>query len=352
MSAAPKVLHLHFGKEGGAERFFVNLVRAFGARGVEQRFVIRPNRSWRDQIAPFGLIVENNYRYLSISSLILQWHVRRICRTWHPDAIMAWMPRAARLIPDWPEAVKFTRLGDFPRHLDHFGHCDALVGNTPDIGRHCRALGWEKPMLTISNFARPVPPSPVRRAAHDTPEDAFLIAAAGRFVHRKGMDLVIRAAARLPGAWLWLIGDGKERPALEDLARAEGIADRTRFIGWVDEPIHHIAAADALGMASRHEPLGNVVLEAWQAGVPVVSTRSEGPGWYMRDGIDGRLVEIDDLDAFAAALAGLQADRTLGARLAEGGRARLGELFSEDRVVRNYLALFAGDFTDPLERAE
>ena len=39
-----KVLHLHFGKEGGAERFFVNLAKGLADRGVEQRFVIRPNR--------------------------------------------------------------------------------------------------------------------------------------------------------------------------------------------------------------------------------------------------------------------------------------------------------------------
>ena len=46
-----RVLHFHFGKEGGAERFFVNLTRAFAKRGIEQKFFIRPNRSWEAQIA-------------------------------------------------------------------------------------------------------------------------------------------------------------------------------------------------------------------------------------------------------------------------------------------------------------
>lgn len=351
MTAPPRVLHLHFGKEGGAERFFVNLAQAFARRGVDQQFVIRPHRSWRAEIAPLGPILENNFRRLTPKGLLLHGQVRRLCRQWQPDAIMAWMPRAARLIPDLPDVVTLTRLGDFPRHLNHFGHCDVLVGNTPDIGRHCVEMGWSKPMLTISNFARPVAPRPVARVAHDTPEDAFLIAGAGRFVTRKGMDLLIRAAAQLPDAWLWLIGDGKERPALEALARAEGIAERTRFIGWVDEPIHHIAAADALGMPSRHEPLGNVVLEAWQAGVPVVSTRSEGPAWYMADGVNGRLVGIDDLTAFAAALQGLRDDPSLRTRLAEGGRRQLEAFFSEEQVVQSYLSVFAGDFTDRSARA-
>ena len=181
------------------------------------------------------------------------------------------------------------------------------------------------------------------RAALGTPENAFLISGAGRFVPRKGFDLLIRAAARTPDAWLWLIGDGEERPALEALVREVGMAGRTRFTGWVEEPIHHIAATDVFGMPSRHEPLGNVILEAWQAGVPVVATLSEGPAWYMVDGENGMLVDIDDLDAFTAAVGLLQSDRAFAETLIAGGRARLEEMFSRDRIVDRYLDLFAGD---------
>ncbi len=343
MTRPPRVLHIHFGKEGGAERFFVNLAKAFDRRGVEQRFAIRPNRSWEGEIAPLGPIIRDNYRYLSLSRFWLERKLRQTCRTWQPDAILAWMPRAARAIPDWPDAVKMTRLGDFPQHLNHFRRCDALVGNTPDIITHCQGLGWDKPGLVISNFARPVAPRPVDRAAHDTPADAFLIAAAGRFVNRKGLDLAIRATARIDGAYLWLIGDGKERPALEALTAEQGITDRTRFIGWVDEPIHHLAAADTLAFPSRHEPLGNVILDAWQARVPVVCTRSEGPGWFFRDGTDGIMVEIDDLNGMTAGLQRLVDDPALRARYAAAGPARLAEMFSEDAVVDAYLAAFRGE---------
>jgi glycosyltransferase involved in cell wall biosynthesis len=336
-----RVLHLHFGKDGGAERFFVNLVREFGNRGVEQHFVIRPNRAWRAEIDHLGPIIENSYSRILPTSLLLEWRVRRLCKIWRPDAVMAWMPRAARLVPNYPNAVKLTRLGDFPRHLNHFKRCDALVGNTPDIGVHCQKLGWTRPMLTISNFPRPVAPVPVPRARLDTPEDAFLICGAGRFVPRKGMDLLVRAAAKIPGAWLWLVGDGVERQSLEALVRGEGMQARTRFVGWVDEPVHYLASADVVGMPSRHEPLGNVVLEAWQARVPVVSTRSEGPNWYMKDGHNGLLTEIDDLDAFAGALLKIQKDRPLGQRLVTGATQTLADQFSIDGIVSKYLTLFS-----------
>lgn len=342
-----KVLHLHFGKDGGAERFFVSLANAFGRRGVEQRFVIRPQRIWREEIAGLGPIIENNYRRISLSQFVLEWRVRRMCRDWQPDAIMAWMPRAARLMPTWSGAVKLARMGDFPKNLKHFGNCDVLVGNVPGIAVTCRDLGWQKPVVTISNFPRDVTPVAVNRALHDTPDDVFLIAAGGRFVPRKGMDVAIRAASKVPNSWLWLLGEGKERPALEGLVKETGMQGRVRFLGWQAEPIHHVAAADAFVMPSRHEPLGNMLLEAWQAGVPSVATRSEGPDWFMRDGEDGVLVPIDDIDGVAAGLERIRTEPETARRFVHTARARLDEMFSEDAVVDAYLRLFGRDFSDP-----
>ena len=340
-----RVLHIHFGKDGGAERFFVSLAQALDEHGIEQRFVIRPRRTWRGALEALGPIIENHYRYLSFSSLVLKWRLNRMLQEWKPDAVMAWIPRSARLISDWPGVMKLARLGDYTKHLKRYRYCDALICNQPDIGNDCKAQGWTRPVHIITNFPPKVTVRPVARAELDTPEDAFLISGAGRFVSIKGFDLLIRAAARIPDAWLWLIGDGEERPALEALAREVGMADRTRFAGWVKEPIHHIAATDVFGLPSRHEPLGNVILEAWQAGVPVVATRSEGPSWYMVDGENGALVDIDDLDAFAAAADRLRSDRAFAETLIAGGRTRLEGMFSRDRIVDQYLDLFAGDLT-------
>jgi len=337
-----KVLHIHFGKEGGAERFFVNLAQAVHERGVEQRFVIRPNRTWRDDIAALGPVIEDNYRNLSLSKYITRWRVNRMVKDWQPDAIMAWMNRASQLVPDYPGALKFTRLGDFPNAIKHFKNNDCMVCNVPGIEDGLRALGWTKPVHLITNFAREVTPVPVPRAQFDTPEDAFLVVGSGRFVPRKGLDSVIRAVARLPDAWLWLAGDGQEGDALRKLVRELGIEDRTRFIGWVDEPIHYVAAGDVYLMASRLEPLGNVVLESWRAGVPTIATRSEGPSWFCEDGKDALMVDIDDVDAMVAGLNRLRDDPALRAKLVAGGHAKLESKFSKKAIVDRYLDLFAG----------
>ncbi len=341
---APRVLHFHFGKEGGAERFFVNLAQAFARRGVEQRFVIRPNRTWDADIAALGPVIRNNFSRLSPLSLLAHAQVEMLVQRWKPDAVMAWMPRAGRLIHPWPGVVKLARMGDFPANLKHFGHCDLLVGNLPGIATRCRDLGWRKPVLTISNFPREVVAKPVSRATLATPDRAFVVAASGRFVPRKGFDVLIRAVARLPGAYLWLLGDGQEREALQGLASQLGVAGRVRFSGWVAEPVHYIAAANAFVMPSRHEPLGNTLLEAWQAGVPSVSTRSEGPDWYMRDGIDGIVTAIDDDQAIADGLARIRDDTELAGHFVANAKARLAEYFTEEAVVNAYLRVFRGEF--------
>jgi len=341
---AQKILHMHFGKEGGAERFFVNLVRAFGERGMEQRFVVRPGRLWRGEIEGLGPVTEHHYRRLSLTTPLLTWRTHRMIRQWQPDVIMAWMSRASRLIPDYPGAVKLTRLGDYPRHLRHFRHNDVIVPNTPGIAEACRALGWTRPLRVISNFPREVEIAPVARRELDTPEDAFVIAGSGRFVGRKGFDTLIRAAARVPDAWLWLVGEGDKKAELQALAEEAGIADRTRFTGWVDEPMNFVAAASVFVMPSRHEPLGNVILEAWQASVPVVSTRSEGPSWFVRDGEDALLCDIGDDAGMADAIMRLRGSPKLGKSLAEAGRKRLAAEFTRERVVDAYMDLFQGEF--------
>jgi glycosyltransferase involved in cell wall biosynthesis len=341
---ATKIIHLHFGKDGGAERFFVNLVHGFAERGMEQRFVTRPDRIWKPEIAHLGPVIETHYRRLSLSTPLMTWRVHRMIRDWQPDVIMAWMSRSSRLIPNYPGAVKLTRLGDYPRHLRNFRHNDLIVGNTPGIVDACKALGWTKPALVVSNFAREVTPVAVDRATLDTPKDAFVIAGSGRFVGRKGFDVLIRAAAQVPDAWLWLAGTGEREAELRALVAELSLANRTRFLGWVEEPMHIVAAADVFVMPSRHEPLGNVILESWRAGVPTISTRSEGPSWFATDAHDALLVDIDDVAGTAAAICRVRDDPALAAQLVAGGTATLEASFTKDRVLDQYMDIFNGRF--------
>lgn len=338
---AHRVIHFHFGTEGGAERFFASLVRALHARGVEQHVFMRPGRTWRADIAGAAAITEGVYRHVSLSRYFLQAKRDRLIRSFRPTALMGWAGRGSRMLPARAGCIRVSRLGDYPLSLKYFPNSDVIVGNTPGIVERVRELGWQRESEVISNFTLFTPAPPADRAALNTPAGAFLVVGVGRFVPRKGFHRLIEAVAGIPGAWLWLLGEGEERANLEALAARLGAADRIRFLGWQKNPAPYLAAADAFVMPSSHEPLGNVILEAWAAGVPVVSTRAEGPVWMMRDGIDCLLVPIDDADAMRAALLRLAGEPTLGAQLIAGGRETLAARFSVEAVTDAYLDLFS-----------
>lgn len=336
-----KVHHYHFGKDGGAEKFFVHLVGALGRRGVEQTAVIRPNRIWRKDIAPYATIIESNFRNLSPDRLLLPIKVNMMARREKPDALFSWATRASRLMPSYRGCIKLSRLGDYPTNLSYFKNTDVLVCNTPGIADHVRnKLGWTRGVEVISNFTDTDVVTPVARAAANTPEDAPVVMTMGRFVKRKRVHLLIEAISSLPGVYLWIAGDGEERGALEALVRERGMEDRVRFLGWQKDTRPYVAAADIFVMPSSHEPLGNVILEAWAQKRPVVSSRSEGPMWFMRDGENGLLVDVDDVAGFSLAIGQLLADKALAASVAEGGYKTLMQQFSEDAIAGAYIELF------------
>jgi glycosyltransferase involved in cell wall biosynthesis len=94
-----------------------------------------------------------------------------------------------------------------------------------------------------------------------------------------------------------------------------------------------------------HEPLGNVVIEAWAAGVPVVATASDGPAALIRDGENGVLVPLPGQPgggppAVAEAIERVAGDPALGNRLAEAGRRAYEAEFTEAAVVSRYRSFF------------
>lgn len=335
-----KVMHFHFGKDGGTERFFINLANALSRRGVSQLSYIRPGRLWRPAIEAATEIIESHYRRLSLDGFALKFRVRRRIERERPDALVAWTPKACRLFPSKTRAVRIARLGDYPPHLEYYRNVDVLVCNAPDIAAHVIGLGWKGRVEIISNFTRVAKAEPVSRADLNIPDDATVIMAMGRLIKRKGFDVLINAVARLPGAYLWVVGQGEEREALQALAAERGFADRVLFLGWQQDVRPYLAASDIFVMPSRFEPLGNVVLEAWAQDRPVVSTRSQGPVWFMRDEENGLLVDIDDVEGLSKAMQRLIDDPDLRARIISGGRRALDERFSEASICDAYLNLF------------
>ncbi|KZM50740.1 glycosyltransferase [Labrenzia sp. OB1] len=343
-----KLAHIHLGVDGGAERFFVRLSAALARRGVEQVAFIRKNRPWRDELARHCDVRELRFSRSHLKRHFVRWGISRQIRAFGATTTLGWMSPASKWMPKpGPSMRTFLRLGDWPDGFHTYGNVEDLIGNTPEIIRQAVEMGWAADRAhVISNFVDPLPEDlqPVNRADYNTPEDATVLIHLGRFVERKRFDLAIQAVARLPEhVHAWLIGDGDLMDDMKALAKTEGVERRVHFLGWQRDPTPFLKAADILLCPTDAEPLGNVVLEGWNAGLPVVATASPGPSWLIKDGKTGLLSPCGDAEGLAGSILGILETETLGTDLAANARDFLERNYSEDAIVDAYLNLFKQD---------
>jgi glycosyltransferase involved in cell wall biosynthesis len=136
-----------------------------------------------------------------------------------------------------------------------------------------------------------------------------------------------------------VVGDGPERARLEALADELGLAGRVDFLGFRDDARAVIAELDVLAVTSLSDGAPLVVLEAMEAGVPVVASAVGGLPDQIAHGRDGVLVSPGDPVALAGALGGLLRDPDRRRDLGTGGRRRVaGDGY--DRLVERMEAVY------------
>ncbi len=319
---------------GGAEAFFTRLAIAFAKSGVDQTVAIRRDPD-RARLLRAGGVDVMELPFGGLFDITTRPALRRLAASWRPTVVMSWMNRASRAMPPGPYR-RVARLGGY-YDVKYYRGYDHLIGNTPDIVAYLRRAGWpEDRTHYLPNFVAATPSPAIDRALFDTPLEAPLLLAMGRLHPVKGFDILIDALTRLPGVYLWLAGEGDERRALEAAVERLDLAGRVRFLGWRTDGPALLAAADCLVCPSRHEPLGNVVLEAWAMRVPVVASFSEGPRFLITPGETGDLAPIGDAAALALAVGRVLQDPAYGRHLAAGGYGAYMAGFSEAAVVRAY----------------
>jgi glycosyltransferase involved in cell wall biosynthesis len=136
-------------------------------------------------------------------------------------------------------------------------------------------------------------------------------------------------------AQLLIVGDGRQRAAVERLCASLGIAGQTRFTGYVpvagDLPgLYRLASVFVT--ASEVEIQSSVVMEAAAAGLPVVAVRASSMPEFVEDGRNGYLVPPRDVDALGERLAFLVDNPDHARALGRAGRA-LAEAHSPERTL-------------------
>ncbi|QQN61302.1 glycosyltransferase [Bradyrhizobium diazoefficiens] len=161
---------------------------------------------------------------------------------------------------------------------------------------------------------------------HHVNDRGRLVLACGRLVPYKGFDVLIRAAVDRPFE-VWIIGEGAERPRLEQLIAELGLGERVRLLGSVNdcERIKLMCLADVFVMPSvtNAETFGLVQLEAMAAGRPVVNTALDtAVPRVARHGMEAITVPPGDAEALGEAIDALISDPERRRRMGLSARAR------------------------------
>jgi len=337
-----KILQAMAGSEhGGAEQFFVRLAIALNRVGVEQKVVIRRNPKRASElreggIEPVELPFGGKFDWQTKRGL------NREIKSFNPDIVLTWMNRATSMCPDSKKGgfVHMARLGGY-YDLKYYQACDHLIGNTEDIVDYLVKENWPADKAHyLPNFVNGDHAEPIARQTYFTPKSAPLILAMGRLHENKGFDVLLNALSRVPSTYLWLAGEGPLREDLEKQAEKVGVKPRVRFLGWQDDIGALLQTCDLFVCPSRHEPLGNVVIEAWAQGKPVVAADSYGPGTLIEHLESGVLVPVDDPALLAKAIRNVLEDPNLYDHIAHHGYETYLEHFTEDIVTGHYVDFF------------
>ena len=185
-----------------------------------------------------------------------------------------------------------------------------------------------------------------RRRAERTGPPAALdkpaVVAVGAVSHRKGADLLVEAAMTLAashGAHTYFAGNidwHEPRTSAENSPWHDNI----HFLGFEEDPRRLLDAASVFVLASRRDPAPLVLIEAMEAGLPIVATSIDGVPEMLSHGAAGLLVAPDDAAALAAGVQWLLDDESEKTRLADAARRRSCDL-SVTRVRAEYAEIYA-----------
>lgn len=349
MAGRKLLFYTHALAGGGAERVMVSLASGFAERGDEVHFVC----DWRSEANLRYLSPKVRYTVLDRGHLGAVLALAGVLRREKPDVALSGIGASnlklflAGLLSGRLSRCVQSVHGYFhsePQLLSRIGYLlipvsSRLFARTVAVSRGLRSYlvryrsAPERTRLIYNPVA-------VREAGADaTPliQRPPLVLAAGRFAPYKNFPLLVRAFAqvRTSGARLAILGEGPERAAIEAEIAAHGLQSRVDLLGYEPEPWRRYAETRCFVSPADSEAFGLVVVEALAAGLPVVSTATNGPMEILSSPAFGTVVPHCDEAAMA---------RAIDAALADPGdpapRLARARDFSVETALERYGALF------------
>ncbi|BCU77131.1 glycosyltransferase [Luteolibacter sp. LG18] len=285
------------GEKGGLEKNVIELANRQAAIGHEVSVVadetMRPHFSpqvafvphamGRGRINPFNLM-ELRAKIVSRKPQVVHAHANKAGAL--VKAIARFLPGIKRVA-----TVQNTKSTNRP-----FRGYDAIITASGQVRDSLKGL----PATVIWNSIAP-PPVGTREAAMATnppfpPNGQPVFCTVGRLVPAKGMDLLLEAMARVPGFYLWMVGDGLQRPELDALLEKHSLHDRVWMAGHRDDAVGLMGCADLFVVASRNEGGPYTLAEALHMKVPCISTRVGFAAEFLPDEALMQPYSVDELE--------------------------------------------------------
>jgi glycosyltransferase involved in cell wall biosynthesis len=345
-----RVVHVHRIRGiGGSERHLLTLLPALAGRGLDVVFLGLDDP--RGDAAPF-------YRELGVEAVRLPcprdldpglaWHVRRELRRLRPGVVHTHLVHGDvyGALGAGPAALVSTKHNDDRFRAGPFRFVERaltrraarVVAITEALKRFCvERVGLPAGKVEVVRYGLDALPEPWGPSPEvPVPADARVLLCVARLAEQKGVDVAVRALARVrerePRAVLVVLGEGAERPRLA----GEGVY----LPGRVGDVAAWYRRAELLVHPARWEGFGLALLEAMLAGKPAVATRVSSAPEIVVDGATGLLVPPDDPEALAGAVSSLLADPARAAAMGAAGLARARSEFSVARMADRTIAVY------------
>jgi len=247
-------------------------------------------------------------RRVNVFELPAYWRTRaelgQVFDRWRPDVVHSHLRRGTRYVAQLRTGVPHIATLHIGLNGPHYLRANGLVCIAEWQMRTIPRGLFNGQVFHIPNSLVPQPKlradrkAELRRAAGAADSD-FLIGGVGRLTGGKGFDVLIEAFRRaaLPESRLVIVGEGSERHRLEKLAGDAPI----KFVGFRHDAKEWFQAFDLFVSPSRREPFGRVIIEALDAGTPIIATDTQGPQ-DIATHFPLDLVPPSDIDSLVGAL--------------------------------------------------
>lgn len=362
-----RVLHIipNFGS-GGAERMAVNLMCGLAKRGLDVGAVSLFDRSDTDleaELDAAGIPAWYLGKRLGFDARVYA-KLGRVLRQFQPDVVHTHLSvlRYAWPLPAYQQVrVKVHTVHnvadkevDRPGRWIHFLAFRTGVVPVSIAEAVSTSLGKvyglaQVPLIPngipVSQYTTPKVLPTIWRRQEGLSERGFVFVSIGRLAAQKNPFLLLKSFSEGPAAidaeaQLVLVGEGPLRAAVEEQARAMGLADRVRFLGFRTDIPDILAASDIFVSSSDYEGNPLAVMEAMAAGKPVIATAVGGVPELVEHGRTGLLIPPGDVRALANGMNTLLRNEAMRLAMGHEGASKARRLFEVGTMVEAYERLY------------